>query len=34
MVGVLPANLPPEIHTEAYEAFDLSARYLPFPETR
>ena len=31
MVGVLPANLDPEIHAEAYEAFDLSARYLPFP---
>jgi hypothetical protein len=32
MVGVLPAALPPEIHAEAYDAFDLSARYLPFPE--
>jgi hypothetical protein len=32
MVGVLPATLPPEVHTEAYDAFDLSARYLPFPE--
>jgi hypothetical protein len=32
MVGVLPANLPPEIHAEAYNVFDLSARYLPFPE--
>ncbi|MCE0523469.1 MAG: hypothetical protein LV480_11230 [Methylacidiphilales bacterium] len=32
MVGVLPAALAPEIHAEAYESFDLSARYLPFPE--
>jgi hypothetical protein len=32
MVGVLPATLAPEIHAEAYEAFDLSARCLPFPE--
>jgi hypothetical protein len=32
MVGVLPAILTPEIHAEAYDAFDLSARYLPFPE--
>ncbi len=32
MVGVLPATLSPDIHAEAYEAFDLSARYLPFPE--
>jgi hypothetical protein len=32
LVGVLPAALAPEIHAEAYEAFDLSARYLPFPE--
>jgi len=32
MVGVLPATLAPEIHAEAYDAFDLSARYLPFPE--
>jgi hypothetical protein len=32
MVGVLPATVAPEIHAEAYEAFDLSARYLPFPE--
>ena len=31
MVGVLPANLPPEIHAEAYESFDLGARYRPFP---
>jgi hypothetical protein len=28
----LPANLDPEIHAEVYDAFDLSARYLPFPE--
>ncbi len=32
MVGVLPAALAPEIHAEAYDAFDLSARCLPFPE--
>jgi len=32
LVGVLPASLPREIHAEAFEAFDLSARYLPFPE--
>jgi hypothetical protein len=32
LVGVLPAVLPPEIHAEVYEAFDLSARYLPFQE--
>ena len=32
MVGVLPANLAPEMHAEAYDAFDLSARYRPFPE--
>jgi len=31
MVGVLPGTLPPEIHAEAYDAFDLSARYFPFP---
>ena len=33
MVGVLPATLAPEIHAEAYETFDLSARYRPFPES-
>ncbi len=32
MVGVLPATLPPELHAEAYESFDLSARCLPLPE--
>jgi hypothetical protein len=32
MVGVLPAILAPEVHAEVYEAFDLSARCLPFPE--
>lgn len=32
MVGVLPATLAPEIQAEAYDAFDLSARCLPFPE--
>ena len=31
-IGVLPASLPPEMQTEAYAAFDLSARYLTFPE--
>lgn len=31
LVGVLPGTLDPELHTEAYEAFDLSARYLSFP---
>jgi hypothetical protein len=31
MVGVLPGALDPELHVEAYEAFDLSARYLPLP---
>jgi len=31
MVGVLPGNLSPEIHAEAYDTFDLSARYLTFP---
>jgi hypothetical protein len=32
VVGVLPATLPGEIQTEGYASFDLSARYLPFPE--
>jgi len=32
MVGVLPATLAPETHAEAYDSFDLSARYLPFQE--
>jgi len=32
IVGVLPATLSPDIHAEAYELFDVSARYLPFPE--
>jgi hypothetical protein len=32
IAGVLPASLSPEMQTEAYEIFDLSARYLPFPE--
>ena len=27
----LPAALSPDIHAEAYESFDLSARYLPLP---
>jgi hypothetical protein len=31
-VGVLPASLPQEMQSEAYGAFDLSARYLAFPE--
>lgn len=32
MVGMLPASLPPEFQAADYAAFDLSARYLPFPE--
>ena len=32
VVGVLPAALSTDIQTEGYDAFDLSARYLPFPE--
>jgi hypothetical protein len=32
VVGVLPATLSSDISTDGYEAFDLSARYLPFPE--
>lgn len=32
MVGILPSTLAEEIHAEAYDAFDLSARYLPLPE--
>ncbi len=32
MVGILPASLPQELQSEVYRAFDLSARYLPFPE--
>jgi hypothetical protein len=32
VVAVLPAALSPEIATEGYETFDLSARYRPFPE--
>jgi hypothetical protein len=32
VVGVLPAVLSPDINTEDYDSFDLSARYLPFPE--
>jgi len=31
-VGVLPAVMPEEMQSEAYPAFDLSARYLPFAE--
>ena len=31
-VGVLPAALPAEFNTGAYQGFDLSARYLPLPE--
>lgn len=34
MVGVLPGNLAADLNVEAYESFDLSARYLPFqPDT-
>lgn len=32
LVGVLPSSLAPEVHAEAYDSFDLSARCLPFPE--
>jgi len=32
MVGVLPANLSPDLHADLYESFDLSARYLPFAD--
>jgi hypothetical protein len=32
LVGVLPSTLAPDLHADAYETFDLSARYLPFPE--
>jgi hypothetical protein len=32
VVGVLPAQLPPELEAENYERFDLSARYFPLPE--
>jgi hypothetical protein len=32
MVGVLPATLDPAIHAEAYESFDVSARFFEFPE--
>lgn len=32
VVGVLPASMPPEMQSDAYETFDLSARYLPFQE--
>jgi hypothetical protein len=32
LVGVLPSFLSPEVHVEAYDSFDLSARCLPFPE--
>jgi Fimbrial assembly protein (PilN) len=32
MVGALPAHLPPEIHAEAYDSFDLAVRYRSFPE--
>jgi hypothetical protein len=32
VVGVLPGALSADIHADGYDAFDLSARYLPFPE--
>jgi len=32
MVGVLPATMPQDMQAEVYQAFDLSARYLSFPE--
>ncbi len=31
-VGVLPSSLPADVEAEAYTTFDLSARYLGFPE--
>jgi hypothetical protein len=31
-VGILPAHLPPELGAEAYQSFDLSARYYRFPD--
>jgi hypothetical protein len=31
LVGVLPPSLPADLHAEAYESFDLSARYFPLP---
>jgi len=31
VAGVLPTSLAAEVQAEAYDAFDLSARYLPFP---
>jgi len=32
LVGILPASLAPELHAEAYDTFDLSARCLPLEE--
>jgi hypothetical protein len=32
VAGILPASLPGEIESGAYDNFDLSARYLPLPE--
>lgn len=32
LVAVLPAALSPDIHAEAFDSFDLSARYYPFTE--
>ncbi len=34
VVGILPPALPADLHAEAYESFDLSARCFPFPKTR
>ena len=32
MVGILPPSLPASFHVESYQAFDLSARYLPWSQ--
>jgi hypothetical protein len=32
LVGILPSSLAPEVHAEAYDSFELSARCLPIPE--
>jgi len=32
LVGILPATLPADMHAEAYQSFDLSARYFPLAQ--
>jgi hypothetical protein len=32
LVGILPDSFPEDMHVEAYDEFDLSARYFSFPE--